>query len=102
MAPMRLEIWRTTDGSWAMNRYVRPSSCCMSSSMLTTWDWMDTSRAGDGLVADDELGLDCQGAGDAHALLLAAGELVGIAVCVLGVQAHHAQQLFDPVGALGL
>ena len=59
-------------------------------------------QSGDGLVADDELGLDCQGAGNAHALLLAAGELVGIAVCVLGVQAHHAQQLFDPVGALGL
>ena len=53
--------------------------------MLTIWLWMETSSAEMGLVADDELGLDRQSAGNADALLLTAGELVGETVGVLGI-----------------
>ena len=52
-------------------------------------------QGGDGLVADDEFRLDGQGPGNADALALAAGELVGEAVGVLPVEAHHLQQLVD-------
>ena len=47
-------------------------------------------QGGDGLVAHDELRPHRQCPGNAHTLLLAAGELMGIAVGVLGVQPHHA------------
>ena len=48
---------------------------------------------GDRLVGDDQLGLQGQGPGDADALALAAGELVGVAVVVLRGQAHQRQQV---------
>ena len=51
----------------------------------------------DRLVADDELWVDRQGAGNAHALPLTAGEFVGVAVGVLAVQAHALQQGNDAV-----
>ena len=38
----------------------------------------------DGLVADDELRVEGEGAGDADALALAAGELVGVARMAVG------------------
>ena len=50
-------------------------------------------QRGDGLVADDELGIDRQCAGDADALALATGKLVGVAGGVLAVQADVAHQL---------
>ena len=56
--------------------------------MLSTCDWMETSSARDRLVADDELGPQGQGAGDADALALAAGELVRVAAGVVVFQAH--------------
>ena len=43
-------------------------------------------EGGDRLVADDELGLERERAGDADALALAAGELVRVAVVVLRVE----------------
>ena len=49
----------------------------------------------DGLVADDERGVAGQGAGDADALALAAGELVGEAVGHRGVEADDAEELLD-------
>ena len=52
-------------------------------------------QGGDGLVADDELGIDGQRAGDADALTLAAGKFVGEAVGVLPVQAHQLQAVID-------
>ena len=54
------------------------------------------------LVEHDELGVERQGAGDADALALPAGELVRVALGVLGVEAHRVQQLGDPLLALGL
>ena len=50
---------------------------------------------GDELVGDQALGLDRQRAGDADALALAAGELVGLAVGGVRRQAHQVQQLGD-------
>ena len=57
-------------------------------------------QGGDRLVADDELRVHRQGAGDADTLALAAGELVGIAVGVLAVQADALQQGDDLVVAV--
>ena len=56
----------------------------------------------DRLVADDELRVQGEGTGDADALALAAGELVGIAGGMLAVEAHAVHQLQDPLLALGL
>jgi hypothetical protein len=50
------------------------------------------------LVGDDQLGPQRQGAGDPDALPLATGELVRVAVVVLGAEAHQLEQLLH--GAL--
>ena len=57
-------------------------------------------QRGDRLVTDDELGVHRQRAGNADALTLAAGELMGIAHGVLGVEADGLHQLHDPLAAL--
>ena len=54
----------------------------------------------DGLVGDDQLGLQRDGARDADALALAAGELVREAVVVLGVEPDAVHQLLDELLAL--
>ena len=59
-------------------------------------------QGGDRLVADDQLGGQDNGPGDADALALAAGKLVGVAVHVVQVQAGHLHYLADPVVPLGL
>ena len=51
----------------------------------------------DGLVADDEVGFDGEGAGDADALALAAAELVRVAVAQRRVQARALQLRGDVV-----
>ena len=50
---------------------------------------------GDRFVADDEIRVEREGAGDADPLALAAGELVRIAVDVVGVEADGVQKLAD-------
>src|SRR5439155_15776773 len=50
----------------------------------------------DRLVADDEARMQGQGAGDADALALAAGEFVRVAAERLGTQPHLERQLLDP------
>ncbi len=54
------------------------------------------------LVADDDLRTQREAAGDPDPLPLAAGELVRIAVDVLGVQADDLEQLLDPPAAVTL
>src|SRR4029077_11050712 len=54
----------------------------------------------DGLIADDQLGLECQSAGDGDALPLAAGELVWKALGVLGRKPNGAQQLANARAAV--
>ena len=73
------------------------NSSCRSCSRLTTCAWIDTSSAETGSSATSSFGLQRQRAGDADALALAAGELVGVAVVVLGVEADDLEQLLDPV-----
>jgi hypothetical protein len=53
---------------------------------------------GDRFVGDDEVGLARQGAGDADALALTAGELVRVPVAVVGVQPDGLEQLPDALG----
>ena len=56
---------------------------------------------GDGLVADDEVGLEDERPGDADALALAARELVRVAACVVRLEAdqvHHLGDLRPPLG----
>ncbi len=55
----------------------------------------------DRFVADDELGLDRQGPGDADPLPLAAGEFVRVAAQVARLQADFFEQRGGPVAALG-
>ena len=50
-------------------------------------------QGGDGLVGHDELGVHDHGPGDAHALALAAGKLVGIPGFVFGQQTHVLERL---------
>ena len=57
-------------------------------------------QGGDGLVADDEVGVDRQGTGDADTLALASGELMGVAGGVLGVEADVVHQFQDTLAAL--
>ena len=59
-------------------------------------------QSGNGLVADDQLGLQSEGAGDADTLTLTAREFVRIAVDVLGVQTDDVQQLADALDTLFL
>ena len=56
----------------------------------------------DRLVGHDEVGLQGERPGDADPLALAAGELVRVAVGVVGVEADRRQQLADPLAALVL
>ena len=86
MTPTRSDTCFTTFRPWAMNRYVRPNCSFSSSSRFNTCAWMDTSNADTG--SHDELRVHGQGARDAHALALAARELVGVAVAHVVRQAH--------------
>ena len=58
-------------------------------------------QGGDRLVADDELRVRGQGARDADALPLSAGELVRIVRGHLRIQAAHLHEAFDLLRALG-
>ena len=57
-------------------------------------------EGGDRLVGDDQLRLQRQGAGDPDPLALAAGELVRVAVVVLGGEADPLEQLLDAASQL--
>ena len=57
-------------------------------------------QRGHRLVADDELRVEGERAGDADALALAAGELMGVAGGMLAVEPHAVHQLQNPLMAL--
>ncbi|MPM33936.1 hypothetical protein SDC9_80517 [bioreactor metagenome] len=59
-------------------------------------------QRGNRLVANDELGVDRQRAGNADSLALTAGELVGIAAGVLTVEADQIQKLRNALRAFTL
>ena len=52
-----------------------------------------------GFVAQQHLGIGCQGPGDGHPLLLAAGELGGIGICLVP-QAHQVEKLHSALALL--
>ena len=56
-------------------------------------------QSGNRLVADDQLGLQSERAGDADTLTLTAGELMRITVDVLGVQSDNVEKLADALNA---
>jgi hypothetical protein len=58
-------------------------------------------EVGGGLVGEDDIRLGDQGAGDGHALALAAAQLVGAVTGELG-QLHHFEKMHDALPALGL
>ena len=91
------EMWRTTDRSWAMNRYDRSSSSWRSCSRLITPAWIDTSRADTGSSSTMNVGSRRERPGDADALALAAGELVRVPAGVVGRQPDEVEQLLDPL-----
>ena len=57
-------------------------------------------QGGDRFVEHEQLRIDRQGPGDADALALPAGQLVGIAPSVLGAEADVGQQRRDPIAPL--
>ena len=57
-------------------------------------------QSGNRLVADNQLGLQRKSAGNADTLTLTAGELMRIAVDVLGVQSNDVEKLADALNAL--
>ena len=52
-------------------------------------------QGGDGLVADDELGPQGKGPGDAHTLAAATVQLMGVGVFQAGGQANGVHELVD-------
>ena len=91
----RSATWRTTERSCAMKRYDSESRCCSSASRLRICAWIDTSSAAHRLVEHDEIGFERERTGDAHALALAARELVREPRHVLRPEADEVEQLGD-------
>ena len=79
-----------------MKSIVRPSRCCRSRRRLIDLRLDRHVEGRDRLVGDDELGLEREGAGDADALALAAGELMGVAVDGVGRQVDVLKRLRAP------
>ncbi len=93
MTATRSHMWRTTDRSWAMNTSVRPKLALQVAQQVQHLRLDRDVQRRDGLVGDQQLRFQRQRAGDADPLALAAGELVRVAVVVLGVQPDRLHQL---------
>ena len=102
MTATRSHMWRTTDRSWAMKISVRPISRCSAAEQVEHLGLDRDVERRDRLVGDEQLGLERDRAGDADPLALAAGELVRVAVVVLGVEPDAVHQLLDALLALAL
>ena len=83
-----------------MKRSARPNSRCRSCSKLTICALTETSSA-DRLVADDQIGLGGERAGDADALALAPGEFVRASVHRVARQPDDLHQFGNARIALG-
>ena len=77
-----------------MNSIVRPSDSLQFSEQVHHLGLHGDVQCGDRLVAHHELGFHDERLGDADALTLAAGELVGVACLVSGVE----PDAFEPLG----
>ncbi len=96
----RSEMCRTTERSWAMKRYVRPSSSCRSSSRLTTCAWIDTSSAETGSSSTISFGFSASARATPMRCRWPPENSCGKRLRVLGAQADRAQQLLDATPAL--
>jgi len=54
-------------------------------------------QRGDGLIADDQVGIDGQGTGNADALALTARKFVRVTIDKIGVEADDFQQFLNPI-----
>ena len=84
---------RTTWRLWVTKTIVRPSSSRRSSSRFRICAWIETSRALDGLVRDEDVRLRGDRSGDADPLALPARELRGVALGSACRQPDHVEQL---------
>ena len=82
-----------------MKRYAEPQSALQGPELVDDLGLHRDVQRGDRLVEHEHLRLERQRAGDTDALPLPAGELVGVAVGVLGGEAHQVEQLVDPGGS---
>ena len=86
ITPIRSLICATTARLCAMKRYVRLNCDCNCSQQIEHLRLDRNIQRGNRFVADDQLRIQRQRAGDADALPLPAGELVRIAVGEIRVQ----------------
>ncbi len=85
-----------------MKMYARPSSLCSSLKQIHHLGLDGDVKRRDRLVADDHLRVERYAAGNADPLPLPAGELMRIAVDVLGVETHQIEQFLNPPAAAAL
>ena len=97
ITPTRSLRYWTTDRLWATNRYVKPEVPPQVQQQVEDLGLDGHVERGHRLVADDELGLQHQGARDADALSLAARELVREAPGVVTAESHDLQVVADPL-----
>ncbi len=81
--------------SWLMKRRARPRRSRRSRQEIEGGGLDGDVEGGDGFVADEEVGAAGEGAGNGDALLLAAGELVGVAGGVGGGEADEVEEAGD-------
>ena len=86
-------MWRTTDEVVRDEDDRQPEVALEVAQQVEDLRLDRDVEGGDRLVGDDQLRLERERAGHADALPLAAGELVRVAVVVLGVQADLLHQL---------
>ena len=101
MTATRSEMYRTTDRSWATNRYDSPSSALSSFSRLITPARIETSSAETGSSSTTSDGLVASARAMRDPLPLAAGERGREAVAVVRVESDQFHQILDPPGDRG-
>ena len=102
MTAMRSQMKRTTDRSWAMNRYVSPRAFCSSESRLSTCARMDTSSAEMGSSAMMKSGSITSARAMPMRCRWPPGKLVRETAGNSGQQTNRLQSLFYARLALGL
>jgi hypothetical protein len=94
MMPISSAMAKASCWSWVTRMAVTPSRLRISRTSSDRRSRRSDIEVGEGLVEQDQLGARRQRAGQRHALLLAAGELMRKLVA-LAVQADRGQQLAD-------
>ena len=90
---MRVQICRITDRSWEMKTYVRLNSSCSATEQVEDLRLHGDVERRDRLVADDQLRVERERAGDPDPLTLPARELVRVAARVLAAEPDDLEEL---------